>query len=97
MWQKPDDLELIAECETEHEALLIKGLLETSGIHALMMIGSESSINTLNFRVFGDPPQQPRKPFKVLVHPEAKAEAEALLASPAEGDDSSQDSGAQDD
>lgn len=80
MWQKPEDLILIAECETMPEALLIEGLLNSSGIKALVMTGSDQQVSMVHLQLNNDPHK--RKPFKVLVHPQDESLARELLTSP---------------
>lgn len=81
-WKKPDDLELVAECETLPEAEVIRGLLTSADIIATVVSGTDSTITFSQRSIFGRV-AKPR-PYKVLVRPEDAEAAEQLLNAEAE-------------
>jgi hypothetical protein len=87
VWRKPEDLELVAECESLPEGEIVRGLLQSGGIASTVMAVTDSTILFTQRSVFGQSAR--RAPYKVLVRPEDAEAARGLLAAPAEesGDD----------
>lgn len=82
-WRKPEDLELVVECETLPEAEVVRGLLESSGIESTVVSSSDSTIAFSQRSIFGTTALP--TPYKVLVRPEdAEAARELLEAMPEE-------------
>ena len=82
-WQKPDDLELVAECETEPELEVLRGLLAGCGIESMSQVSAESSGFFQPKSLLGDIPERPR-PYKLLVHPADAESAREIIAAPVE-------------
>jgi hypothetical protein len=81
-WKSPDDLELVAECETLPEAEVVRGLLASGDIVSTIVSVSDSTILFAQRSVFGRSAQP--VPYKVLVRPEDSEAARELLAARAE-------------
>jgi hypothetical protein len=81
-WEKPEDLELVAECETLPEAEIVRGLLESAGIISNLTTASDSTIMFAQRSVFGETVR--RRPYKILVRIEDADAAGELLAAPAD-------------
>jgi hypothetical protein len=80
MWEKPDDLELLEECSTLPETMLLEGLLRASGIDFIRMKDSDTKTSHL----FGGPllfKDSVAKPYKILVRPEDLQTAQELINS----------------
>lgn len=78
MWEKPEDLELLLECETLPETMLVEGLLRASEIDFIRMKDSD----TKTAHLFGGPllfKESPIKPYKILVRPEDFEAASELV------------------
>jgi hypothetical protein len=82
MWQKPDDLELVAECESLPELTIVRALLEDAGIETMTLSTADSSGYFDVKGLFG--PSSTPRPFKLLVHPKDAEEARSILAAPPE-------------
>jgi len=78
VWKKPDDLELVAECETLPEVEVIRGLLASAGIESTAVGATDSTMLFSQQSIFGRL-AKPR-PYKLLVRPEDAETAHALLA-----------------
>jgi hypothetical protein len=76
-WEKPQDLELVAECETMPEAEVVRGLLLGAGIESGLVSSSDSTVIFAQRSVFGRVAKP--LPYKVLVRPEDYATARELL------------------
>lgn len=81
-WEKPEDLELVAECETLPEAEIVRGLLESDGITTSLSTASDSTVMFAQRSVFGETAK--RLPYKILVRHEDAPAARELLAATAE-------------
>ena len=82
VWKKPEDLELVAECETLPEAEVVRGLLESGGIVSATISASDSTLFFSQRSIFGQ--VAVKVPYKVLVRPEDAEAARELLAAQAE-------------
>ena len=82
-WQKPDDLELVAECETEPEVEILRGLLAGCGIDSMKQVSAESSGFFQPKSLLGEINERPR-PYKLLVRPEDAESAREIITAPAE-------------
>jgi len=76
-WKKPDDLEVVAECETLPEAEIVRGLLQSVGIEGTIVATTDSTIIFSQRSVFGKTAK--RVPYKILVHPDDQEAAQGLL------------------
>ena len=81
-WEKPEDLELVAECETLPEAEIVRGLLQSGGIEGTIVAATDSTIIFSQRSVFGKTAK--RVPYKIIVRPEDMEAAQELLEARAE-------------
>ncbi len=77
VWIKPDDLALIAECETLPEAEIIIGLLQTADIQTSIVTTTDSTVVFSQKSIFGELAKP--KPYKILVRPEDAETAKDIL------------------
>jgi hypothetical protein len=77
-WRKPDDLELVAECETLPELEVLKSLLASAGIQTASFAITDSTMVFTQKSIFGKVAKP--KPYKLLVKPENLEEAQSILA-----------------
>lgn len=82
-WKKPDDLELVAECETAPELEVLRSLLTGCGIESMSQVSAESSAYFQPQSLTADIPQRPR-PYKLLVRPEDAESAREIITAPVE-------------
>ena len=82
-WRKPDDLELVAECESLPEIEVIRGLLAGSGIESTVFTSSQAAKMFAHKSILGT--IENSKPYKLLVRPEdAETAKELISATPLE-------------
>lgn len=82
-WRKPDDLELVAECETAPELEVLRGLLTGCGIESMGQVSAESSAYFQPQSLLTGISERPR-PYKLLVRPEDAESAREIIAAPVE-------------
>jgi hypothetical protein len=83
-WRKPDDLELVAECETLPEMEVLRSLLASAGIETASFAMTDSTMFFAQKSIFGKVAKP--KPYKLLVKPEDLEEAQSILAAEPEQD-----------
>lgn len=81
-WRKPEDLELVAECETLPELEIIRALLSSSGIESTSLTSADAAKMFAHKSIWSA--QETAKPYKLLVHPEDAQTARDIIAAPAE-------------
>lgn len=77
VWQKPEDLELVAELESPFELDLVRGLLESSGIECSTFTITDSATMFAEKSIYGGFSR--KNPFKVLVRPEDAEKAREII------------------
>ena len=77
-WEKPEDLELVAECETQPEMEIIRGLLASADIESMFVTSTDSTVQFAQRSVFGKVAKP--KPYKILVRPEDAEIAQEILS-----------------
>ena len=76
-WDKPDDLELVAELESPFELDLVRGLLASSGIECTTFTITDSAMMFAEKSIYGGLSR--KAPFKVLVRPEDAEQAKEII------------------
>lgn len=87
-WHKPDDLELVAECESLPEVEIVRGLLASAAVESVIMTTTDSTMVFSQKSIFGKLAK--RRPYKVLVRPEDAEVAREILSAEEELPDESE-------